>query len=112
MELSSERNDLDHAAGVSGGIRPARAGLRIRPATAQPTGLFAAVEMTVLVIVVALAMAPAIVPGNETADRAPAAPPPRHADLPAAHQGQATPAAGDALRGAEQRRPAAGLAAR
>ena len=43
---------------------PQRAGLRVAP-TSQPSGLFEVIEMAVLVIVTALAMASIIVAGSE-----------------------------------------------
>ena len=46
-------------------VPPQRAGLRIAPSTDEPTGVFEVIEMAVLVLVVALAMASIIVAGSE-----------------------------------------------
>ena len=109
MELSSERNDLENVGGVSVGIRPLRAGLRLQPVKAEPAGLFAAVEMTVLVIVAALAMASIIVSGNEMVDRESAAPAPHRAENPVAGSGQGAKPGAEAPRGAVHGQPAHGV---
>lgn len=109
MEISSERNDLGN---VAGGVRSGRAGLRSRPAATEPTGLFVVVEMTVLVIVAALAMVAVIVSSNDLAGREPVAPASRHVDPSAARHVGGTQAAGEALRGAGPGRPADGIASR
>ena len=50
---------------------PQRAGLRVAPASDQPTGVFVVIEMAVLVLVTALAMVSIIVAsGEDDAQRA------------------------------------------
>lgn len=61
MVLSSESKEYENGGALSAARHPARAGLRITPSDTGPTGVFVVIEMAVLVIVAALAMAAIIV---------------------------------------------------